>query len=46
LPGELDVAAIAIVLVTSETADHPVENAFDARRGYREGMERLYQHMR
>jgi hypothetical protein len=33
LPGELDVAAIATVLVTSETADHPVENAFDARRG-------------
>jgi hypothetical protein len=33
LPGELDVAAIASVLVTSETADHPVENAFDARRG-------------
>jgi hypothetical protein len=33
LPGELDVAAIATVLVTSETAEHPVENAFDARRG-------------
>ena len=33
LPGELDVAAIATVLVTSETTDHPVENAFDARRG-------------
>jgi hypothetical protein len=33
LPGELDVAAIATVWVTSETADHPVENAFDARRG-------------
>ena len=33
LPGELDVVAIATVLVTSETADHPVENAFDARRG-------------
>lgn len=33
LPGELDVAAIASVLVTSETSDHPVENAFDARRG-------------
>ena len=32
-PGELDGAAIATVLVTSETADHPVENAFDARRG-------------
>lgn len=33
LPGELDVAAITSVLVTSEKADHPVENAFDARRG-------------
>ena len=33
LPGELDVAALATVAVTSETADHPVENAFDGRRG-------------
>ena len=33
LPGELDLAAIATVLVTSETEDHPVENAFDTRRG-------------
>lgn len=33
LPGELDVAALATVEVTSETADHPVENAFDNRRG-------------
>ena len=33
LPGELDVAALATVAVTSETADHPVENAFDHRRG-------------
>jgi len=31
--GELDVAAIATVLVTSEMAAHPVENAFDGRRG-------------
>jgi hypothetical protein len=29
----LDVAALATVEVTSETADHPVENAFDSRRG-------------
>ena len=33
LPGELDVAALATVAVTSEMADHPVENAFDNRRG-------------
>ena len=32
-PGELDVAAIATVLATSEMATHPVENAFDGRRG-------------
>jgi hypothetical protein len=29
----LDVATLATVEVTSETADHPVENAFDHRRG-------------
>ena len=29
----LDVAAIATVLVTSELTGHPVENAFDGRRG-------------
>lgn len=33
VPGELDVATLATVAVTSETADHPVENAFDYRRG-------------
>lgn len=33
LTGELDVAALATVEVTSETSDHPVENAFDHRRG-------------
>ncbi len=32
-PGGLDVTAIATVRVTSELAGHPVENAFDARRG-------------
>ena len=32
-PGELDVAAIGTVLVTSEMAAHPVENAFDGQRG-------------
>ncbi len=30
--GDLDVAAIATVLVTSELAGHPVENAFDNDR--------------
>ncbi len=33
LPGELDVAALATVAVTSESTNHPVENAFDNRRG-------------
>jgi hypothetical protein len=33
LSGELDVAALATVAVTSELADHPVEHAFDNRRG-------------
>lgn len=33
LPGEFNVAALATVAVTSEAADHPVENAFDHRRG-------------
>jgi hypothetical protein len=32
-PGELDIAAMATVLVTSEMATHPVENAFDSQRG-------------
>jgi len=31
--GGLDIAAVATVLVTSELAGHPVENAFDGRRG-------------
>lgn len=31
--GELDVAAIAVIRVTSESAHHPVENAFDGQRG-------------
>ena len=33
LPDEFNVAALATVAVTSEAADHPVENAFDNRRG-------------
>jgi hypothetical protein len=33
LPGELDVASLATVAVTSEAAGHPVENAFDRQRG-------------
>jgi hypothetical protein len=32
-PGELDLAILATVAVTSEAAEHPVENAFDHRRG-------------
>jgi hypothetical protein len=32
-PGGLDVSAIAIVLVTSELSDHPVENVFDGGHG-------------
>lgn len=31
--GELDIARIATVLVTSEDPSHPVENAFDGQRG-------------
>jgi hypothetical protein len=33
LPGEIEVAALATVLVTSESPDHPVDHAFDGRRG-------------
>jgi len=33
LPGEKDIAALATVSVTSEAADHPVDNVFDGRRG-------------
>ncbi len=32
-PGELDVAGIATALVSSEAEGHPIEHAFDARRG-------------
>lgn len=32
-PGELDIGAIATVLVTSESTDFPIENAFDGSRG-------------
>jgi hypothetical protein len=32
-PEQLDIAAIATVMVTSEDPDHPVENAFDDRYG-------------
>src|SRR4051794_5925598 len=32
-PGEIDVAATATVLVTSESPDHPIDHAFDGRRG-------------
>ena len=33
LPGRIDVAAVATVLVTSEAPDHPVDHAFDDRQG-------------
>jgi hypothetical protein len=33
VPGELNVEELATVAVTSEAADHPVEHAFDHRRG-------------
>jgi hypothetical protein len=32
-PGELDIAAIATVQVTSEDPAHPIEHVFDNRRG-------------
>jgi hypothetical protein len=31
--GEIDIAAVATVLVTSEDAEHPIDHAFDDRRG-------------
>ena len=31
--GGIDIAAVATVLVTSESAEHPVDHAFDGRRG-------------
>src|SRR3954447_4035602 len=33
LPGEIDVSAVATVLVTSENPEHPIDHAFDDRRG-------------
>jgi hypothetical protein len=33
MPGEIDIAAVATVLVTSEDLDHPVDHAFDQQRG-------------
>jgi hypothetical protein len=32
-PGEIDVAAVATVLVTSEDPGHPMDHAFDRHRG-------------
>src|SRR4051812_45077044 len=32
-PGEIDIAAVATVLVTSEAPEHPVDHAFDAHLG-------------
>jgi hypothetical protein len=31
--GDIDIAAVATVLVTSEDPEHPVEHAFDGHRG-------------
>lgn len=31
--GEIDVAAVATVLVTSEAPEHPIDHAFDGSRG-------------
>ena len=33
MPGEIDIAAVATVLVTSEAPEHPVDHAFDDQRG-------------
>ena len=33
IPGRIDVAALATVLVTSESAQHPIDHAFDDRAG-------------
>jgi hypothetical protein len=33
MPGEIDIAAVATVLVTSEAPEHPVDHAFDNQRG-------------
>src|SRR3954468_5150234 len=32
-PGEIDITAVATVLVTSEAPEHPVDHAFDGSRG-------------
>ncbi len=32
-PGQIDIAAVATVLVTSEAAGHPVDHAFDGNGG-------------
>jgi hypothetical protein len=32
-PGEIDIGAVATVMVTSETSEHPVDYAFDEHRG-------------
>jgi hypothetical protein len=33
MPGQIDVAAVATVRVTSEDPEHPIDHAFDDRRG-------------
>jgi len=33
VPGRIDIAAVATVLVTSEDPEHPIDHAFDDRRG-------------
>jgi hypothetical protein len=32
-PGEIDIAAVATVLATSEMPEHPIDHAFDPHRG-------------
>src|SRR5262245_45364810 len=33
LPGEIQIANVAVVQVTSEEAEHPIDHAFDPNRG-------------
>jgi len=32
-PGEIDIVALATVLVSSETVEHPIDHVFDTQRG-------------
>jgi hypothetical protein len=33
MPGQIDIASVATLLVTSEDPEHPIDHAFDDRRG-------------